>query len=247
MSEQEPRPEELRAAEYVLGTLDADARAEIDAALARGDSDTLREVGWWEQRLGRLALALKPVEPPAGAWNRILQTAGLQNPGPVQAGPTAPRRGRSRFWPALAMAATLAAVALAGMLVTGLPGRIEPPAASDQAPRFASIIRDADSGAGWLVTAYPDQGKLQVVALRGYPVADQKSLELWLLPPGGAPLSVGLLPQQGSASMSLPVSAAASLTADAKLAVSLEPAGGSPTGAPTGAVLWVAPLTGGTE
>ena len=67
-----------------------------------------------------------------------------------------------------------------------------------------------------------------------------KSLELWILPPSGNPRSLGLLANRR---LSLPLdgTAAADL-AQGALAVSLEPAGGSPTGLPTGPVLYSGPV-----
>jgi anti-sigma-K factor RskA len=67
-----------------------------------------------------------------------------------------------------------------------------------------------------------------------------KTLEVWLVPPDGAPRSLGLLPSaEGGTTMglTLPHDIAATL-ATSKLAVSLEPSGGSTTGAPTGPVLF---------
>jgi anti-sigma-K factor RskA len=64
--------------------------------------------------------------------------------------------------------------------------------------------------------------------------------ELWALPANGAaPVSLGLLPQTGSRKVALDPVQAAALLAAGQLAVSREPAGGSPTGAPTGPVLIV--------
>jgi anti-sigma-K factor RskA len=69
-----------------------------------------------------------------------------------------------------------------------------------------------------------------------------RSFELWALPDGGAPVSLGLLPAAGSVSRELSAAQRAALQSATKVAVSLEPAGGSRTGAPTGPVLYVAPL-----
>jgi anti-sigma-K factor RskA len=70
-------------------------------------------------------------------------------------------------------------------------------------------------------------------------VQTDRVLELWAVPGSGAPRSLGLI----SASGATVVSKAQQLKGAAALAVSLEPTGGSPTGAPTGPVLYVGKLT----
>jgi len=65
-----------------------------------------------------------------------------------------------------------------------------------------------------------------------------RSLELWAVPPQGAPRSLGLISAQGATV----VKRGKVLDNTAALAVSLEPTGGSPTGAPTGPILYVGKL-----
>ena len=69
------------------------------------------------------------------------------------------------------------------------------------------------------------------------------AFELWLLPADKSkPISLGLLPQQGNAVVKV-TDEVALLLASSGLAVSLEPLGGSPTGQPTGAVLYQGKLS----
>jgi len=65
-----------------------------------------------------------------------------------------------------------------------------------------------------------------------------RALELWAVPPQGAPRSLGLISAQGATV----VKRGKVLDNTAALAVSLEPTGGSPTGAPTGPILYVGKL-----
>jgi len=53
---------------------------------------------------------------------------------------------------------------------------------------------------------------------------------------------MGLMNETGVASETVPPELLARLAGAKALAISLEPKGGSPTGQPTGPVLWVAPL-----
>jgi anti-sigma-K factor RskA len=83
------------AAEYVLGTLDAEERAQADA-LILVDAAFAASVARWERRLGELNVLVAPVEPPAPLWERI--KAGLASTGqtgalhlPEVAAPAAPQ------------------------------------------------------------------------------------------------------------------------------------------------------------
>ena len=84
-----------------------------------------------------------------------------------------------------------------------------------------------------------DGRTLELRAARPVIAGPAQSYELWLLPAeGGAPLSLAVL---GSldARFAVPQAHAGRLRSGAKFAVSVEPAGGSPTGAPTGPVILI--------
>jgi anti-sigma-K factor RskA len=93
------------------------------------------------------------------------------------------------------------------------------------------MIADLDAADGRLVL------RLKIKPPRDF---TDKTLEVWLVPPDGTPRSLGLLPSaEGGTTiaLNLPHDVAEAL-ATAELAVSLEPSGGSTTGAPTGPVLF---------
>ena len=69
------------AAEYALGTLDADERAQADAMLLV-DPEFAAEVARWERRLGELNVLVAPVEPPAPVWEKI--RAGVAEAAPAE-------------------------------------------------------------------------------------------------------------------------------------------------------------------
>ena len=62
------------AAEYVLGTLDADDRTTAEHLIAT-DQGFATRVASWERRLGALEAMVEPVEPPEQLWHQI--KAGL--------------------------------------------------------------------------------------------------------------------------------------------------------------------------
>ena len=73
--------------------------------------------------------------------------------------------------------------------------------------------------------------------------SDPRALELWLIPSGDRPRSLGLIQAGQPIRLTIPPELAGAFTSDATLAVSLEPPGGSPTGPPTGPVIAHGKLT----
>ena len=65
-----------------------------------------------------------------------------------------------------------------------------------------------------------------------------RALELWALPASGNPIALGLVDAEAGAVLTLATPSDALLAGAKGLAVSLEPPGGSPTGQPTGPILW---------
>jgi len=133
---------------------------------------------------------------------------------------------------AMAFAAGVAAIVLLPAL--GLKGHLP---GSRGAPRVA-VIMPADSHTpGFLAEARAD-GTVVLTAFAPVEVPAGKALELWVLPPGATvPKSLGVLPAAGT-QVTLPTMPAAG----AALMVSLEPPGGSPTGLPTGPVVYAGKL-----
>ena len=62
------------AAEYVLGTLDAEERAQVETMM-KVDADYRALVERWERSLGELNAMVGSVEPPAELWDRIKSAA----------------------------------------------------------------------------------------------------------------------------------------------------------------------------
>src|SRR5215472_4360570 len=75
------------AAEYALGTLDADERAQVETMI-NVDPEFAAVVQAWEFRLGVLNQMVGSVEPPTDLWERIRTTIGLT--GQQQAPPVLP-------------------------------------------------------------------------------------------------------------------------------------------------------------
>ena len=227
------------AREYVLGTLRGPARRRFEGLL--GASVVARRcVLDWERRLVPLALELAPTPPPARAWERLAAELGFNAKRP--AAPTSvplPYPPSNRRWAAIA--AGLAAVALAiGLFDINRPGQVR---IEVREPAYVVVIADKVGKALWSLTTYPELREIRVHAVAATPISPAAAYELWMLPDAGtAPVSLGLLPAAGDSTLALDERRMALLATTSTLAVSREPPGGSPTGAPTGPVLYTAPV-----
>jgi len=230
------RPElaDRLAADYVAGTLRGPARRRFEALLP-AHAALRTAVRAWQDRLMPLTATITPEPPPPQIWRRVEARIGVAAPAP------APARGwwaQLAFWRGLSAIATVAAVSLAVLLAT--PGPAQPPivvvlnatpapgAAPDGAVVPASFVASI-SGDGRSVVTRP---------LVNVNLETNRALELWAVPGAGAPRSLGLISAQGATV----VQRRRVLDGTAALAVSLEPPGGSPTGAPTGPILYVGKL-----
>jgi anti-sigma-K factor RskA len=215
----EPPDRDLIAAEYVLGALEGEDRRAAERLLAE-DPTFAQSVAAWQRRLVPLAAHVAPVAPPADLWRRI---AAAIEPAPPA---IAPLRRRLRFW----QASTVASLAVAASLVAFI--LLRPP---DQ-PRVA-VLSPLAGGAPVLMAVAEHDGRLVVRPTTSISVPNDKDLELWALPYGETQLrSLGVLPPSGR-------QLSAQLGPNTQLVVSLEPKGGSPTGQPTGPVLYGGWLT----
>jgi anti-sigma-K factor RskA len=115
--------------------------------------------------------------------------------------------------------------------------------AAVEQPAYVSVVTDPTTGPVWLLQSFERARALRVTTVNPRPAPAASSYELWMLPGGGAqPVSLGLLPAAGNATLALSVAQLAVLGNTPTLAVTVEPAGGSPTGRPTLPVIYTAPL-----
>ena len=211
------------AAEYVLGTLRGPARRRFERWRANFPHVDQR-CRYWEEHLMHVAKGLKPVRPPSHVWSAIRRRLNL-----------APERAQRRWARNFALAASLVLVAgLAGLLYwRSLP--------SEHATAYSAI--SAKSGEEiWQVEVFGTTNRLVVHAAKLSARPAGRDYELWALPKGGNPVSLGILPAEGTSTRALTLIQKAALANSSQLAVSIEPPGGSPTGQPTGDIVFVAPL-----
>ncbi|HEY5931136.1 MAG TPA: anti-sigma factor [Burkholderiales bacterium] len=224
---------ERLAAEYVLGTMPARARRRFSTLLKQNPA-LRRDVMEWESRLLPLVDILPGIQPPARVWAAI--EARIQ-------GNRIPRRPAGfwqnlSFWRASSFAS--AALALALVIFISLPG----PQSPETLPgRMVVVMNDMQTQEP-AMTATWEHGKQgeRIVRLRvmGHAeMAPGTAWEMWLLQgENQKPVSLGLITTHETQTMVVPAVMASQLDNAAGLAMSVEPAGGSPTGLPTGPVLY---------
>lgn len=230
------------AGEYVLGTLDASERAEVAARRFREPS--LDEaIRFWEEQLARLNAATADVEPGPATWPAIL--AKLDGPGIAPHGlepqnihetPFLDLTRRLNRW----RSAALLSGALAAALAIGLIWR-ETTARAPDGNLVAVLQRDAAS------PAFIVEVNLRTRVMTVRPVSAEpqpgKSYELWLIHDRlDAPKSLGVVADHGFTVRPLLTSFDRSVVENGLYAITLEPAGGSPSGKPTTAPLWTGKL-----
>lgn len=238
MSSQPPfNPREQLAAEYVLGVLDGAKRADAERAV-RDDASFAALVTEWNERLAPLLDEIAPAEPGPELWLRI--NAALDAEGARPANVVSMERSLRR-WRGMAAAMTAVAASLLMLVLTVPPsatlGPPSPPAPTpivQPAPMTAAI---GDKGATSFVVAWSPGDRTMMVVPATVPPVDDRSHELWLIPDGEAPISLGVVDAGRPMRLTVPAALAARFDTTATLAVSTEPTGGSPTGQPTGPVI----------
>ncbi len=207
----DPEALQVMAGEYVLGTLEnADAR-EVERAL-RINPALRKAVFRWEEELHPLSALAQPADPPGDLWDRI---ARRLNQAPVRSS------AALAIWRGVAIAASAIAAALVAYIALrpvpqpGLVALLHGPKATT--PVWMATVTDTELSLRPITAVVPPAGRV---------------FQLWVIPPGEkTPHSLGVLP--AAAHQAVP------LAAGATLAISVEPPGGSPTGLPTGPVVFL--------
>jgi anti-sigma-K factor RskA len=224
--------DDFAAAEYALGTLDASERATFAARRLR-EPELDEAIRGWEARLAPLAEAAPEIEPPGDLLPQIEARIRGAAPGGPGGGAIVVLERSVRRWRAAAIAASLVAALLAIGFVALETSR-------GSAPReYVAILQKDAASPAFEVTVNLDKQELTVrpVAARAPP---GKAYELWIIDAKLGARSLGVVGDR---------SRAASLSAydpavvqNATFAVTVEPPGGSPTGQPSGAPVFVGKL-----
>ena len=235
-----PRLLDLLAASHALGTLRGGARRRFEA-LAR-EQPTVRAAALvWQGRLSGMAELQPSVEPAPAVWTRIENLIEAERQQAAMAASRAAPANAAReggwlrnlaVWRSAAAVGALATV-IAVAVGLNLDQRLR------QAPlvQYVAVLSDEKDAPAVLVTFDAKNRRLVLQRVGGYQEGEDKSLQLWALPPGGAaPRSLGVMDR--AQALTLPASES-QVRAVPALAISLEPRGGVPSErGPTGPVLF---------
>lgn len=233
MKPEHPETRSMLAAEYVVGTLQGPARRRFEYWL-KSDPALRREVAQWSERLSPMADALPEVAPSPDVWRGIEARINPSREAPR--GAATSWLSSLAFWRWTSVAtASLASVLFAYVVTTAGPGT-----AADEA--MVVVMEDSETRNPSMSVAWAPEGRgrtrLRIRVIGHAEMAPGTAWELWALPRGNQPpRSLGLITTHETQWVELPDAIRNQLNESEGMAMSLEPAGGSPTGRPSGPVL----------
>lgn len=247
----EDRDIDALAGEYVLGTLDADERTDVDRQRG-GDAALDAAILAWEARLAPFIDLSPAIAPPANLYPAIEarlngSTASYAGqPGetprvlPQASAEVISLRARVRRWQATAIVSGLLAASLAGVIV------LKPTWFAGDQSQFVAVLQKDSISPAFVVSVDIATKQLTVRQVSAEKLQG-KSYELWLINANlPAPRSLGLVHDSGFTRGVTLAGYAPAVVESSVLAVSLEPEGGSTTGLPTGPVVFTGKLVQAT-
>jgi anti-sigma-K factor RskA len=218
------------AGEYVLGVLDRDARRAAEARIAR-DPSFAALIARWEDDFAPFNDAYREEAAPARLY------AGIERrlfPEPVSLASS------SRWWEAVTLwrGLALASGALALLLLIVNLGLLARPDGS-RPTLIAELSSEGTAPINLIASYSAEDGAIAItpVAASQDDMGREQTLQLWLVREGDAPVPLGLVPADGQGALTVDPGMRDLFAEGAVFAISLEPAGGSPTGQPTGPIV----------
>ncbi|AMW83442.1 putative transmembrane protein [Pseudomonas yamanorum] len=210
------------ASEYVLGTLPAEQRAEVEQRLTT-DTALRAAVDAWEQRLLPLTEQAAPATPSVYLWRRIERSLGhsTNHDSPVS------WWNRLALWRGLAGAGIAASLVFATLLLTRT-------AAINPTAYVVVLVAPQNQAPGWVIQASNTQ-EIQLIPLGVMEVPADKTLQFWTKGEDWqGPVSLGLV--KPGQTLSVPLDKLPPLAPNQLFELTLENPGGSKTGKPTGPI-----------
>ncbi len=209
------------AGELALGLLEGQARANA-LRLSLSDPAFAALVAAWETKLAPLFGDAVDAQPGDAVWRGIEAKLAIP-PSPTVTAIEA----RLRRWRAGALVTGALAAALAVLLIVQ-PG--PPPAPAT--PQLAVARIESDTAGPLVLARYDQSNGLMQLRIHGFrPGA--LAPELWVIPEGGSPVSLGQIASSGRAEMTMPPPHRLLMTDGATLAITMEPVSMTPHPAPS--------------
>lgn len=225
------------AGEYVLGTLDAATRAQVESRLEH-DAVLRSEVYRWQDRLNELTRQVAPVDPTPGLWRGIAARLPAAQAAPRASTATPTDQSnviRPPFWGSVKALRWTSGLAIAASALLALRMVMAPmtPAAPDSP--YMAVLTSPDKTASWLVDA-SHNNEVRLIPLTRTEVASSQALQFWTKAENAtAPTSLGLV--SSNEITVVPIDRMPTLEGNQLFEITLEPQNGSPTGRPTGPIL----------
>jgi anti-sigma-K factor RskA len=215
--------DDLLAAELALGLLDGEERLAAARRLLVDPDFAAAHDRWLGY--GPALLGGADTAPPEAIWSAIVARLPANDAAPPV------RVAAARGWKLATLVASAAAILLA-VVVVDRPAVVIAPAAGSEAPPLTAMLTGAESKA--VVAVSYDIRSQRLTMISNALDLGAHSAELWVIPADKRPRSLGVIAPGHASSHQAPASAADAIAAGATLAVTVEPAGGSPDGKPGG-------------
>lgn len=214
------------AAEYVLGTQSWQVRERLRKLLQQ-EPRLAERVAFWEANLNQLTEGARPVPVPPWVWRRIENALNPES------------ESKTGWWQDLFVWRWAAGLAVATAVFLAVVPQQQPvPELPVAEGGFVLVLTDEESKTAFLVSRQDRDSPIRAEAITVPVMTVAQAYELWLLPPDSAPLSLGLLNEQGNTLLLPDLDVSQLVQPGYGMAVSIEPPGGSPTGSPTGPVVY---------
>ncbi|MEL6528452.1 MAG: anti-sigma factor [Pseudomonadota bacterium] len=243
-----PEERELLASELALGLLDGEDLARA-RRLQLGDPDFAALVAKAQHEIAPLHEGFSEATVPETLKAKVNAAIDDQSSisGPSSLDPA--DYGGTGSWPILAIAASLVALALVGVLTFQAlvqpagdpPERVAGSGQASKAKQYVAQLATQEDGQFLVVRWEADR---ELIEVRGIGLADENlAPELWIIPADGTPRSFGTAQGDGRGELAVPAELAPFLIDGATLAVTMEDPAGSPHEAPTPPIIATGTLT----
>ncbi len=220
----------LLAGEYVIGTLSAASRADVEARM-KNDGALRTAIEMWEEKLAPLSELVEPVEPSAALWSRIESSVAAKSVPRAPVKPTASWWNSLNLWRGLAASGFATAAFMGVVVITKIA---QPPAPG----YMVVLVGPQDKSPGWVVQAGTNSQQARLIPLGKMEIPGDKSLQFWTKGDNWkGPVSLGLV--KPGQSLEIPLDKLPPLQANQLFEITLEPSNGSPIDRPTGPILFI--------
>ncbi len=233
MNYQDPELRQALAAEYVLGTLQGRARKRFER-LAEQDARLRQIISNWEQKLGSLSEGIAPVDVPEHIWSSLQKRLGFTTTKQSETGVI------GSIWNSLMLWRSLTTVVTIALMFAAYLNLFAPKLVVNQ---YIAVLQTEQQQASWLIKSDLQNKRMIVHIVNEQTIPIGKAFELWMIKEGDKPISLGLISPNQPQNLPLSDELLAKIKQASVMAVSIEPAGGSPTGQPTGPVPYTGKVT----